>query len=258
MMKKRMDFTRKNPKTKKVENTGYMELKDAEQSGGIELYIYGDIVSTSWDAWSMEDTCPQDIADFMSGIDGSAPMTIYINSGGGDVFAGIAIHSILKRHTGRKTGVVDGLAASIASVILMACDEIVMASGAQIMIHKPSTIVWGNADDLAKMIVELDKCQKSITDIYMLKAKEGVTEEEVTGLINAETWMNGEEAKEVFDITVEERPVIAACVSWMMDSYRNKPQGIRTESVEDAAARQQAEEQKELDDLLDDLDLYGT
>lgn len=257
MMRKRMDFTRRNPKTKKVKNTGFMELKDAEQAGGIELYIYGDIVSASWDTWSQEDTCPQDIADFMSGIDGNAPMTVYINSGGGDVFAGIAIHSILKRHAGRKTGVVDGLAASIASVILMACDEIVMASGAQIMIHKPSTIAWGNADDLAKMIVELDKCQQSITDIYMLKAKAGVTEEEVTGLINAETWMNGEDAQAVFDITVEERPTIAACVGWMMDIYRNKPQGIRTESVEDVAARRQAEEQKELAGLLDDLDLYG-
>lgn len=256
-MKKRMNFTRRNPKTKKVENTGFMELKDAEQAGGIELYIYGDIVSTSWDVWSLEDTCPQDIADFMSGIDGNAPMTVYINSGGGDVFAGIAIHSILKRHTGRKTGVVDGIAASIASVILMACDDIVMASGALIMIHKPSTIAWGNADDLAKMIVELDKCQQSITDIYMLKAQEGVTVEEVTDMINAETWMNGEEAQKIFDITVEERPAIAACVGWMMDGYRNKPQGIRTESVEDAAARQQAEEQKELDALLDDLDMYG-
>lgn len=257
-MKKRMNFTRKNPKTKKVENTGFMELKDEGQGGGIELYIYGDIVSSSWDASSMGDTCPQDIADFMGGIDGNVPMTIYINSGGGDVFAGIAIHSILKRHTGRKMGVVDGLAASIASVILMACDEIVMASGAQIMIHKPSTIMWGNADDLAKMIVELDKCQQSITDIYMSKVKEGVTEEEVTGLINAETWMTGEEAREVFDISVEERPAIAACVGWMMDSYRNKPQGILTESVEDAAARQQEEERKELEDLLEDLDLYGT
>lgn len=255
MMKKRMNFTRKNPKTKQVENTGYMEIRDTAAGSGIELYIYGDIVSTSWDAWSLEDTCPQDIADFMAGIDNNAEMTVYINSGGGDVFAGIAIHSILKRHTGHKKGVVDGLAASIASVILMACDEIVMSSGAQIMIHKPSTIVWGNSDDLAKMIVELDKCQQSITDIYMQRVNEGVTEEEITNLINAETWMSGQEAQEVFCITVEEKPAIAACVSWMMDSYKHKPKSIQTQSVEDVEARQQ--EQQELEELLEDLDMYG-
>ncbi len=255
MKKNRMNFTRRNPKTRSIENTGYMEFKDAASGSGIELYIYGDIVSTTWDAWSPEDTCPQDIADFMAQIDNNAEMTIYINSGGGDVFAGIAIHSILKRHAGHKKGVVDGLAASIASVILMACDEIVMASGAQIMIHKPLCIGWGNADEFAKLIVELDKCQKSITDIYMQNVNEGVTEEEITDLINAETWMNGEEAQKIFNITVEDKPAIAACVSWMMDSYKNKPQGISTETVQDVAAKQQ--EQQELEDLLEDLDLYG-
>lgn len=120
---------------------------------------------------------------------------MYINSGGGDVFAGIAIHSILSRHTGHKTGIVDGMAASIASVILMACDSIVMSSGAQIMIHKPLSWAYGNADDFQRLISELDKCQKSITDIYMGRVKEGVTEEQVTDLINAETWMTAEEER---------------------------------------------------------------
>lgn len=188
-----------------------MEIRNTANAA--ELYIYGDIVSTEWDAWSAEDTFPQGIADFLSQIDKTAPLTVYINSGGGDVFAGIAIHSILRRHTGPKKGVVDALAASIASVILMACDEIVVNSGAQIMIHKPSTIGWGNADDFQKLIGELDKCQQSITEIYMSRVKDGVTEEKITEMINAETWMNGAEAQDVFDLTVEERPAMAACVS---------------------------------------------
>lgn len=255
MKNRRYNFTRKNPKTKAVENTGYMEIRDAAAGGGIEMYIYGDIVSSTWDAWSPEDTCPQDISDFMNQIDNNAAMTIYINSGGGDVFAGIAIHSILKRHTGHKKGVVDGLAASIASVILMACDEIVMSSGAQIMIHKPSSAAWGNADDFAKLIDELNKCQQSITDIYMGRVKDGVTEDEITEKINAETWMNADEAAEVFDITVEERPAMAACVSWMMDSYRHKPKDIKTETAEDAAKRQKAETDEAA--IMEELDLYG-
>lgn len=167
---KKFDFTRRNPRTKAVENAGRMEIRNTANAA--ELYIYGDIVSTEWDAWSAEDTFPQGIADFLSQIDDAAPLTVYINSGGGDVFAGIAIHSILRRHSGPKKGVVDALAASIASVILMACDEIVVNSGAQIMIHKPSTIGWGNADDFQKLIGELDKCQQSITEIYMSRVKD--------------------------------------------------------------------------------------
>lgn len=254
-MKNRFSFTRRNPKTKKVEDAGYMEIKNAAAGGGTELYIYGDIVSSEWDAWTVEDTCPQDISDFMNQIDNNAELTIYINSGGGDVFAGIAIHSILSRHAGHKKGVVDGIAASIASVILMACDEIVMSSGAQIMIHKPSTMAWGNADDFAKTIEVLDKCQKSITDIYMGRVKEGVSEETVTEKINAESWMNADEAAELFDITVEERPAIAACVSWMMDSYKNKPKGIKTETAEDVAMRDRAAEDEAA--IMEELDLYG-
>lgn len=251
-MKKRHNFTRRNPKTKKIENAGYMEFRDA--AGGVELYIYGDIVSSTWDVWT-DEVCPQDIADFMGQIDNVADMTVYINSGGGDVFAGIAIYNILKRHAGHKKGVVDGLAASIASVILMACDEIVMASGAQLMIHKPSAVGWGNAEDFAKLIDELNKCQQSITDIYMENVKEGVTEDVITEKINAETWMNGTEAQELFDITVEEKPAIAACVSWMFDNYKRVPKGIKTESVDDAAARQQDADDEAA--ILEELDLYG-
>lgn len=251
----KMNFRKRNGRAKKTENVGYMEVKDAMQGSGIEMYIYGDIVSTEWDKWSDEDRCPQDIADFLAQIDRNADMTIYINSGGGDVFAGIGIYNILKRHTGHKKGIVDGLAASIASVILMACDEIVVASGAQVMIHKPLTIGWGNADDFAQIIEQLDKCQQSITEIYMCKAKEGVTEDEITEKINAETWMSGAEAAELFDISVEEKPAIAACVSCMMDRYRCKPEGIRTESAEDAEARRTAAEEEAA--IIAEMELCG-
>lgn len=252
-MKNRFNFTRRNPKTKKMENVGYMQIKNAA-AGGVELYIYGDIVSSTWNVWCAEDRCPQDIADFMNQIDKNAELTVYINSGGGDVFAGVAIHSILSRHTGHKKGVVDGIAASISSVILMACDEIVMSSGAQIMIHKPSAMGRGNADDFRKLIEALDSCQKSITDIYMRNVKEGITEEEITEMINAETWMTADAAKEVFNIEIEERPPMVACVSWMVDSYKNKPEGIVTQSAEDAEA---AETKAIEEDLIAQLAFYG-
>lgn len=254
-MKNKFNFTQRNPKTKKLENVGFMQIQNAATGGGMELYIYGDIVSSTWDAWCAEDVCPQDIADFMNQIPTNADLTVYINSGGGDVFAGIAIHSILSRHTGHKKGIVDGLAASIASVILMACDEIVMSSGAQLMIHKPSTaFAYGNADDFRDLIERLDKAQESITGIYMQNVKEGVTEEDITEKINAETWMNADEAGEIFDVAIEERPVMAACVGWMADRYKHKPKGIKTQSVEDV----EAEETKAIEDsMIAELELYG-
>lgn len=254
-MKNKFNFTQRNPKTKKLENVGFMQIQNAAAGGGMELYIYGDIVSSTWDAWCAEDVCPQDIADFMNQIPTNADLTVYINSDGGDVFAGIAIHSILSRHTGHKKGIVDGLAASIASVILMACDEIVMSSGAQLMIHKPSTaFAYGNADDFRDLIERLDKAQESITGIYMQNVKEGVTEEDITEKINAETWMNADEAGEIFDVAIEERPVMAACVGWMADRYKHKPKGIKTQSVEDV----EAEETKAIEDsMIAELELYG-
>ena len=154
-MAKKMNFTRRNRAKRTIENVGFMQIKDAA-AGGVELYIYGDIVSSEWDKWTPEDTCPQDITDFLNGIDNNAELTVYINSCGGDVFAGIGIYNILKRHKGHITGIVDGIAASIASVILMACDDIVVSTGAQIMIHKPLTMAWGNADDFTAVEVDAD------------------------------------------------------------------------------------------------------
>ena len=157
-MAKKMNFTRRNRTKRTIENVGFMQIKDAA-AGGVELYIYGDIVSSAWDKWTSEDTCPQDITDFLNGIDNNAELTVYFNSCGGDVFAGIGIYNILKRHKGHITGIVDGIAASIASVILMACDDIVVSTGAQIMIHKPLTMAWCEIDfvvDTGERIVPVE------------------------------------------------------------------------------------------------------
>ena len=122
-MKNKFNFSRRNPKTKKIENTGFMEFRNVSNNAA-DLYIYGDIVSSTWEAWCDEDTCAEDLSGFKPPSEPGADLTVYIHSGGGDVFAGIAIHSILSRHTGHKTGIVDGMAASIATVILMACHKI--------------------------------------------------------------------------------------------------------------------------------------
>ena len=99
--KRRFDFTKKNKRSGKVENVGYLDLEQDEEQSRCSLYFYGDIVSATWESmWFEEDRCPQDIADFLNQLDGYEDIDIYFNSGGGDVFAGLAIYNQLKRYTG--------------------------------------------------------------------------------------------------------------------------------------------------------------
>ena len=95
--KRRFDFTKKNKRSGKIENVGYLDLEQDEEQSRCSLYFYGDIVSATWESmWFEEDRCPQDIADFLNQLDGYEDIDIYFNSGGGDVFAGLAIYNQLK------------------------------------------------------------------------------------------------------------------------------------------------------------------
>lgn len=186
--KRRFDFTKKNKRSGKVENVGYLDLEQDEEQSRCSLYFYGDIVSATWESmWYEEDRCPQDIADFLNQLDGYEDIDIYFNSGGGDVFAGLAIYNQLKRYDGHKVGYVDGMAASIASVIMFACDELHFATGAQAMIHKPLCMAYGNADDFKAVIKQLNLCEDSILDVYMEHVQEGVTRDKIQSLMSNET-----------------------------------------------------------------------
>lgn len=271
--KRRFDFTKKNKRTGKIENVGYLDLTANEEQSRCSLYFYGDIVSATWESmWYKEDKCPQDIADFLNQLDGYEDIDIYFNSGGGDVFAGLAIHNQLKRYSGHKVGYVDGMAASIASVIMFACDELHFATGAQAMIHKPLCIAYGNADDFKDVIKQLNLCEDSILDIYMEHTKEGVTREKIQSMMAAETWFNGEKLAQYFDIEIEERAAVAACASDFFEKYNHIPEtlkGVDTNNIADAViaelakrneAAAEAEKQRieaEKHEILDDLYLYG-
>lgn len=119
-------------------------------------------------------------------------LDIYINSPGGSVFDGSAIYSQLKRHTAKKTVYIEGLAASIASMIAMAGDEIVMPDNALMMIHRASGGVWGNADDMRKTAEILEKIESSIITAY--QAKTGRDPEELAEMMADETWLTAQEA----------------------------------------------------------------
>jgi ATP-dependent protease ClpP protease subunit len=134
--------------------------------------------------------------DFISEL-GALPVqqiNLHLNSPGGDVFDGIAIMNCLIQHQANVTVVVDGLAASIASVIMMAGDEIVMSDGAQVMIHDAIGLVYGNMADMEAMAVLLDRVSTSIASVYSERC--GGTPEDWRSAMKAESWYSAAEAVE--------------------------------------------------------------
>lgn len=153
-----------------------------------ELVLDGVIASESWYG---DEVTPQLFRGELAEHHGD--LTVVINSPGGDVFAGVAIYNAIKnRNDGHVTVRVDGVAASIASVIAMAGDTIKMSLGSTMMIHKPWSMAVGDAEDLAKTIELLNKLEGSIVDIYADRT--GLDKEKIAELLTAETWLNPEEA----------------------------------------------------------------
>lgn len=121
-------------------------------------------------------------------------VTVRINSGGGDVFVGQNIYNMIKQSNKQVKVIVNGLAASIASVIAMAGNTIEMPSNAMMMIHNPSTMTNGTAEDMRKNAEVLDKVAETIKNVYMKRT--GLSYDEITDMMNNETWMTAQEAKE--------------------------------------------------------------
>ena len=159
--------------------------------GSSNLYLEGEIASETW--WGDEVT-PEAFRTELRQMKGD--LTVHLNSPGGDVFAGVAIYNALKDYTKGKVVVkVDGLAASIASVVAMAGDEIIMSPGSMMMIHNPWSIGVGSSDELRKAADTLDQIKDSILPIYTDRS--GLSEDEVKDLMDAETWMTAEKAVEL-------------------------------------------------------------
>ncbi|WP_175656520.1 head maturation protease, ClpP-related [Burkholderia ambifaria] len=161
----------------------------ANAAGGneVEIRIYGDIGFWGTDA-ELFVTKLDEVAATATSI------VVAINSMGGDVFDAFAIYNALRRHTGKVTGRVDGVAASAASLILMACDRIEMPSNARLMIHNPYTVAAGEAGDLRKLADLLESMSDSMLAAYVERS--GRTEDEVRAIMDAETWLTAAQAKE--------------------------------------------------------------
>lgn len=151
-------------------------------------------------------------------------LDIRINSNGGSVFDGIAIYNALKRHSAKKNVYVDGIAASIASVIAMAGDSITMGEGSFLMIHKASGLGMGNANDMRELANILEGIDAQLVDIY--SSRTGLDSELINKMMDEETWMNSSEAIENnFADSVGEKLKIAAHAN--IERFHNIPESLK-------------------------------
>lgn len=165
-----------------------------------KLYIYDNVSEYgkwNWETWTYEEspTSAKYFRDQLEAVPNEHTIELHINSNGGSVKEGVAIYNLLKRHGAHKVGYVDGVAYSIAFVILQACDERIMGVGTSALIHNMWIETWGNSEQLRKEADDLDVLMDSNRKIFMERAK-GITEEELKTKMSEETYLTPEQCVE--------------------------------------------------------------
>lgn len=154
------------------------------------LYLNGVIAAESW---LDDDVTPQLFKDELESATGD--IEVWLDSPGGDVMAATQIYNMLKNYKGKVTVKIDSLAASAASVVAMAGDEILMSPLSLMLIHNPLTVAAGNVDDMQKAIDMLDEVKQSIINAYELKT--GLSRAKISHLMDCETWLSAKKAVEL-------------------------------------------------------------
>ncbi len=199
-----------------------------EGSDTIELDVY-DVIGEDW--WGGGVTA-KDVRARLQQNRSAKAIKVRINSAGGDVIDGLAIYNLLNEHPAKVEVQIDALAASMASVIAMAGDEIRIAKNAFVMIHNPWGITMGGADEMRGMADLLDKMRANLADIYV--ARTGSSRKDVLAWMEAETWMTADEAKERGFVTAI-TPAKKMAASVDLSIFTNVPEALKLRAV--AAAR---------------------
>lgn len=226
-------------------------------SDSAEITLYGDVCSqqpTDWwtgEALPGQYITPEGFLDDLALIKDKSEIVVKINSGGGDLYTGIAIHNALKTLKGHKTVIVEGLAASAASVIACAGDEVQVHPGSIIMIHGAAvgTCDWLTAEDVKKIAKNLEAANSAIAQIY--HEKTGLEVDTLRSMMKSETWMVGQDAVDKkfanklltdagpsMSLTADKKVLLVAGVRHDMRAFHNIPGNIPVEK--DAPAPQGA------------------
>lgn len=193
----------------------------AKEDQTADIYIYDEI-----GGWGI--SARRFTEDLLS-LGNLSHINLHIHSPGGEVFDGIAIYNQLKNHSATITVYIDGLAASMASVIAMVGDTVIMPKNAMMMIHKPWGVSWGDANDMREYADLLDKLENVLIPAYV--AKTGKTTEEITAMLEQETWLDGDECVEhgFADKVIEPVKAMASLTSKRIEEFSSMPSAIKNQ-----------------------------
>lgn len=226
---------RKRTKPKnKAEVKKFWNFVANQEGNTAELLLYGEISEYSWYG---DEITPEVFNNDLKAIGAVDEITVRINSGGGDVFAAVAIYTRLKEHKAKVAVKIDGWCASAATIIAMAGDTIEISVGGIFMIHDPMAGLLGyyNVEELNKISKELETIKQSIVNCYMTVTE--MSEDEIKSLMTEEKWFTAEEAVEArfctsvmfgeVETTVENaEKIIVNSVEINLEGYRTVPKGL--------------------------------
>lgn len=207
----------------------FYEFKN-ETDVSSDLYVYGAITDNKDDDWfsSESDVDLNDFKDILEKLNDNSTLNMYVNSPGGSVFTASTMASMLQRAKERKNikinAYIDGLAASAASFLIMVADEINMYSNSMLMVHKPMSIAWGNANDMQKEIDTLNSIEDNVMiPLYEKKAK--CDKETIKNLIEVESWLSAKEVDDLFNVNLlsESKEGTACLDKNLFKCYKNVP-----------------------------------
>lgn len=196
-------------------------LTNAQGAAVAEIRIYDEIGFWGTDAKSF-------IAQLDEAATSAAEVIVAVNSPGGDVFDAFAIYNALRRYAGKVTARIDGVAASAASLVAMAGDQIVMPENAMLMIHNPWTVAAGSAADLRSTADMMDKARDGILAAY--RSKSGQSDEDIVAMMDAETWLTALEAQALGFCDVIEDPVRLSASTTAIEllaRFKNPPEPVK-------------------------------
>lgn len=216
---------------KNQKNNKYWSMKASGDSSA-DVFIFGEVVTSGYE-WDDIDTSATSFKKDLDALGDLSTINLHLNSPGGSVFDGVAISSMLKQHKATVNVYIDGIAASIASVIAMAGDTIFMPSNSMMMVHNPLTLVWGNAQEMRKQADVLDKISESMKLSYLERAGDKLDKETLDNLMDNETWLSAHEAVSygLADEVIASNQVAASVSDELFAKYHNVPSALKAQNT---------------------------
>lgn len=209
---------------------GRFEIDAKADAKEATVYLYDMIVDNDTDAeWCGGVSAESFVKEFASIK--AETIHLRVNSPGGSVFGGRSMEQAIRQHSAKVIAHVDGLAASAASFVIMAADEIRMAPGAFLMIHKAWSIAMGNADEFRKNAEILDQIDTSLANTYSRRT--GIDASEITDMLDAETWLESSVAveKKFADAVEEDAKKATNAIAWDLSAFKAPPAPAKDESA---------------------------